>query len=884
MWNSIAVVGAILLAAGTFVASADATTFGQIGEGWGSPGGGAGQFSNPAMFGVDPSDGSVYAGDVTSDGKYYRIQKFSGSGEFEASVEIPRIQEEKIVTLHGVAVDPILHRFYVIEGCHLAKPAGSCKSFGSTYGARRVLVFSTEPQGTELVPAEGVATLPLPSGEETLFTPQGIAVDPSNHNVVILAENTSGHTTIQRISSTGAPGARFVDTGNVLRPPGEEATSIAVGPTGTIYTLTGGPNAPGAEHTRAWELSSDLSTLTKVPGFAEAAEDEGWATGLLSPKSSPLLGGPQIAISPDGSTLYWKESLRQSTPTEAGEVLARGYSLTESATKALYGGGRERCAITTSSAGLGATGEDLVVFDYGPEVENPSFGDKVLTFGPGGNGCPTPTAKFSVNGKEEEDIPVEKGETVTFDASKSELFEGFRRELIWNFGDGTQKVVPCPLEEGECKEEAPLTITHKYMSSGDFTVRLEIKLSEAPFGSPPPVERTLSVQGLKPKFKLTVSPLGSGEGTVTSSPGGIACGSSCEAEYEEGTAVTLSPAPAEGSEFHGWGGACTGTGTCEVTMSQARSVSAEFVAKPKLTVSDTGSGEGTVTSSPAGINCGATCAAQYSTNTVVTLTATPAEHSEFKSWTGACTGTGTCEVTMSQARSVSAEFEHKPKFKLTVSDTGPGEGTVTSSPGGINCGGTCEAEYEKGTVVTLVPAAGEHSEFHGWSGACAGTGTCEVTMSEAKSVSAEFVPVATPRFKLEVSETGSGLVTSVPGGIVCGAICERGYEKDAVVTLIPIPGVASEFKGWGGACAGTSACEVKMSEAREVTASFGNVLTVPPIEPVGGGGPSPGSEPTGEELPHHRHPKPKAPSLARCKKLKGKKKAKCIRHAHRRGR
>ena len=369
----------------------------------------------------------------------------------------------------------------------------------------------------------------------------------------------------------------------------------------------------------------------------------------------------------------------------------------------------------------------------------------------------------------------------------------------------------------------------------------------------------------KPKFKLTLSDTGLGEGTVTSSPGGIACGANCGAEYEEGTVVTLTPTPAEHSEFRGWSGACTGSGTCEVTMSEAKSVSAEFVPKPKLTVSDIGSGEGTVTSSPNGISCGASCEAQYGKGTVVTLTPTPAEHSEFRGWSGACTGSGTCEVTMSEAKSVSAEFAPKPKFKLTVSDTGSGEGTVTSSPSGISCGVNCEAEYIEGTVVTLVPVAAEHSEFRGWSGACTGTGTCEVTMSEAKSVSAEFVTMPTSRFKLTVSESGPGLVTSTPGGIACGAICERGYEADTVVTLIPIPARSAEFKGWGGVCAGTGACEVTMSEAREVTASFGTVLTVPPIEPVGGG-PLPGSGPPEEEpvlTHHHRNTRPRHSPSAR---------------------
>ncbi|HEY4780056.1 MAG TPA: PKD domain-containing protein [Solirubrobacterales bacterium] len=791
------------LTAGALTSSADAATSGQIGEAWGSPGGSTGQFFDPAMLGVDPSDGSVYAGDVTPDNQHYRIQKFSGNGQFEALVEIPRIVEGKIVTLHGIAVDPVLHRIYVIEGCHLAKPAGSCTSFGSTYGARRVLAFSTERQGTELVPAEGAATLPLPGGEETLYTPQAIAVDPSDHDLVILAEDISGHTTVQRISSAGVTGARFVDTGNVLRSVGEEATSLAVGPTGATYALTGGPNAAGAEHTRAWELPPALSSLTKVPGFAEAAESEGWTAGLLSPKSSPLLGGPQIAISPDGDTLYWKESLRQSTPTEAGEVLVRGYSLTEGATKALYGGGKGRCAITTSSAGIATTAGDLIVFDYGAEGETPLYGGKVLTFGPGGSGCPAAVAKFSVNGREEESVSVGKGATVTFDASRSELLEGFRRELIWKFGDGSEKVVKFTPETGtEPAEEAEVTVTHQYASAGDFTVRLEIKLSEAPFGNPPPAERTLKVEGpSEPKFKLTVSETGAG--TVTSSPSGIACGSDCEAEYERGTVVTLIPTAGPGSEFKGWSGACAGTGACEVTISAAKSVSAKFA--PAL----------------------------------------------------------------------------KPKFKLTVSETGLGAGTVTSSPSGIACGPACEAEYEEGTSVALVANPGAEAEFKGWSGACTGTGACEVTMSQVRSVGAEFAPAPKLRVMLTVLKTGSGIVTSSPGGIACGAICERGYEKGDLVKLNPIPALASKFEGWSGACAGIGACEVTMSAAREVTATFDTVFAVPSIAspPAGGGNSTSASTVPASAPPPSPRPEHKVSPLAKCKKLKGRKKAKCIKHA-----
>jgi uncharacterized repeat protein (TIGR02543 family) len=74
-------------------------------------------------------------------------------------------------------------------------------------------------------------------------------------------------------------------------------------------------------------------------------------------------------------------------------------------------------------------------------------------------------------------------------------------------------------------------------------------------------------------------------------------------------------------------------------------------------VTKAGSGSGTVTSSPAGIDCGATCAASFPNGTMVTLTATPDAGSTFTGWIGDCTGTGPCTVTMDQDRAVTASFD-----------------------------------------------------------------------------------------------------------------------------------------------------------------------------------------------------------------------------------
>ena len=75
-------------------------------------------------------------------------------------------------------------------------------------------------------------------------------------------------------------------------------------------------------------------------------------------------------------------------------------------------------------------------------------------------------------------------------------------------------------------------------------------------------------------FTLTVSV--SGSGSVTSSPSGIDCGSDCTQDYAQNSSVVLTAEAAAGFDFVGWSGACSGTGTCSVTMSGDQSVTASF--------------------------------------------------------------------------------------------------------------------------------------------------------------------------------------------------------------------------------------------------------------------------------------------------------------------
>jgi len=320
---------------------------------------------------------------------------------------------------------------------------------------------------------------------------------------------------------------------------------------------------------------------------------------------------------------------------------------------------------------------------------------------------------------------------------------------------------------------------------------------------------------------LTVGTAGTGTGTVASSPAGIDCGSTCSGDFVSGIAVQLTATAAAGSVFTGWSGDCTGTGVCSVTMSQARSVTADFELVEGLSVSFSGSGSGSVSSDPSGISCGSTCAHAYAYGTSVQLTATPATGSSFAGWTGGgCSGTGSCTVSMTQAQGVTAAFTLIPE-SLTVSKSGNGRGSVTSSPAGISCGSTCARSFNFGTGVHLTATHATGSSFAGWSGGgCSGTGSCTVSMTQARSVIATF-RLLPEKLTVLKSGRGSGTVTSSPLGISCGLTCSHVYNYGTSVTLTAGASAGSVFTGWSGGCTGTSkTCHVSMTSARATTATF----------------------------------------------------------------
>ena len=215
----------------------------------------------------------------------------------------------------------------------------------------------------------------------------------------------------------------------------------------------------------------------------------------------------------------------------------------------------------------------------------------------------------------------------------------------------------------------------------------------------PPTSSTLVV---------TVSGGPSGaEGLVSSDPPGIEqCSNNpsdpgiCTATFPNGTLVTLTATPIDDA-FSGWSGnvpsSCGMNLTCQFQITTNANVTATFSPVGELfslTVQGAGiigspAGTGTITSSPAGINCGTggqVCNFDFAQGTQVTLTATPDPDSYFYGWSAnlACSGIGTCVILMNSNQTVDYTFLSNngppplPDFTITAAPTSLGTVPVGS--------------------------------------------------------------------------------------------------------------------------------------------------------------------------------------------------------------
>lgn len=156
-----------------------------------------------------------------------------------------------------------------------------------------------------------------------------------------------------------------------------------------------------------------------------------------------------------------------------------------------------------------------------------------------------------------------------------------------------------------------------------------------------------------------------------------------------------------------------------------------------------------------------------------------------------------------------------------------GFGSVSMNPVGVPCPdggiGSC---FPWGATVTVTAQPGSGARFLSWSGSCATVAgpACVLVMSGDKRVGASFDGVNQQTFALSVGKagSGSGTVSSVPGGIACGSTCVASFRSGEVVTLAATAAAGSSFTGWAGSgCSGSSpSCTISMTSARSAVATF----------------------------------------------------------------
>jgi hypothetical protein len=262
--------------------------------------------------------------------------------------------------------------------------------------------------------------------------------------------------------------------------------------------------------------------------------------------------------------------------------------------------------------------------------------------------------------------------------------------------------------------------------------------------------------------RVTMQTYGDGSGAISAAGHTCSTASAADCVFTVPNAavpqaITFTAAATAGSHFVGWGGSCAGqTGSiCTVPATGDFIVGAAFAPDTyTLTVTAQGGGGGSVTGGPAGCiftSAGGSCSGSVANTTPaqqVTLSAAADGGSIFVGWAGLCSGTGTCNVSMSSAQTVVALFQPST-YPLTVQTWGAGRGTVTGP--GISCStGSavgCAAPVNNTAPsapaqVVLTAAPDASSVFTGWTQPCVTNpdGSCTVTVGQATLVAATFAP------------------------------------------------------------------------------------------------------------------------------------------------
>jgi DNA-binding beta-propeller fold protein YncE len=480
---------------------------------------------------------------VTPDGRYLYVTSFASESVSAFSIGadgslsvVPGSPFAAGYGPWGVAISPDGGYLYVVDWEGL------------------VSAFSIAADGSlSVVPGSPFAT----DGE----APSSVAVTPDGGHLYVADQGSSDG------SGQGVAAFSIAADGSLSAAPGspfaaEAPRAMAVTPDGAYLYVA--DQANGTHHLLAFSIAAD-GDLSAVPGSPFATESGG------------LVG---VAVSPDGKHLYATNRSNALNTVLAFSIAADG-SLSAVPGSPFTSGGR-----SPNSVAVTPDGRRLYVTNG--ESNNVS----AFSIAADGSLSAVPGSPFATAGEEPVKVvvspdqgpvaafsmtPSPAGYPSAFDASASSDADGAVASYRWEFGDGQSETTSAP------------TTTHTYAAVGPYTPTLTVTDEAGCSTTQTFTGQTVSCNGsplAQVSHQLTVptpEPLsvwlgGLGAGTVTSSPPGTACPSTCSYGYAEGSSVTLTATPASGSTFVGWLGCQHLTATeCEVTMSEAREVTAVFL-------------------------------------------------------------------------------------------------------------------------------------------------------------------------------------------------------------------------------------------------------------------------------------------------------------------
>ena len=318
---------------------------------------------------------------------------------------------------------------------------------------------------------------------------------------------------------------------------------------------------------------------------------------------------------------------------------------------------------------------------------------------------------------------------------------------------------------------------------------------------------------------------GSGNGTVTSDPPGIDCGATCAAVFDEGTLVTLTPAPDADSAFTGWTGACTGTGPCH-GGDERRPGGRGFVRRPAHPEDRQGRHRNRHRHEQSSRH-------RLWPDLLGKLRARdrrdPDGHPGCRAapssdGQASAPGSRTCTLTMGADRLVTATFSGPPTEQRTllVSKAGSGSGDRHEhSPGN---------RLRRDVLGELHHRHGRHPDRHARRrprlrrlvGRLFRDGDLHAD-DERRSRGDGHVhraSVAEDADGFEGEAPARARSRALPPGIDCGPTCLASFAPGTAGHPHRHGRSGSTFAGWSGDCSGTGTCTVTMAADRAVTATF----------------------------------------------------------------